>query len=593
MISAIPPFTRRFFDPDQRFSMIGGGSAGGKATGLARVYETLQQDFDPTEFAEIEVDVPRLVVIGTDAFNAFMVHNDLHAITHDGLPDDHLAHIFQQAHLPVEILGDLRALIVDVHSPLAVRSSSLLEDALHEPFAGVYATKMIPNNQHSPDVRFQKLVEAIKFLYASTFFGAAKDYLKATRRRVVAEEMAVIIQEVLGQRHGDRFYPHLSGVARSYNYYARGRARPEDGVVHLALGLGKTIVDGGVSWMYSPVRPQVNPPVGSPAELFKLTQTTFWAVNMGKPPAYDPIRETEYLITAGLAEAERDGVLRYLASTFDPQSDRITPGMGRPGPRLLTFAPLLVWKEAPLNRLLKRLLALSEQAHDAPVEIEFAMVLDDPGTRPSQARARHRFGFLQARPMVVSSEQVEITPTDMTGQAVLLASDSVLGNGINNSICDIVYIPPERFDTTYCRRIALELARVNRRLLAEGLPYLLIGFGRWGSSDPWLGIPVVWGQVSGAKVIVEATRPGFAVELSQGSHFFHNLTSLQVSYFAVNYSSHFAIDWAWLAGLAGSEEGEFINHVALPEPLLVKVDGRSGRGCILKSAIEVAVYECN
>ncbi len=368
-----------------------------------------------------------------------MARNELYDLAFDDMPDERMAHAFQRAALPAEILGDLRALISGVHSPLAMRSSSLLEDALHEPFAGVYATKMIPNNQHSPDVRFQKLVEAIKFIYASTYFGSAKDYLQATGREVGIEKMAVIIQEVVGRRHDERFYPHLSGVARSYNFYASGYAKPEDGVVHLALGLGKTIVDGGMSWMYSPARPKVNPPVGSPAELLKLTQTTFWAVNMGKPPAYDPVHETEYLVKAGLGEAERDGVLRYLASTFDPHSGRITPGVGQTGPRLLTFAPLLVWEEAPLNRLLKQLLVLSEQAYDAPVEIEFAMNLDE------QKRSRHRFGFLQARPMVVSSEQVEIDPADMTGEDVLLASASVLGNGVNDSIRDIVYVRPERF----------------------------------------------------------------------------------------------------------------------------------------------------
>ncbi len=572
----IPPFIRQFFGSDQRLSMIGSGGAGGKATGLARVQRALQKRFDPAEFPEIEVDVPRLVVIGTDAFDAFMARNDLYAVASDDLPDERLAHAFQQAALPAEILGDLRALIAGVHKPLAVRSSSLLEDALHEPFAGVYGTKMIPNNQHSPDLRFQKLVEAIKFLYASTFFGSAKDYLRATGREAGAEKMAVIIQEVVGKRHDNRFYPHLSGVARSYNFYASDPAKPEDGVVHLALGLGKTIVDGGMSWIYSPARPKVNPPVGSPAELLKRTQTTFWAVNMGSPPAFDPTRETEYLILAGLGEAEYDGVLRYLASTFDPHSGRITPGVGQTGPRLLTFAPLLVWEEAPLNRLLQTLLTLSEQTYDAPVEIEFAMNLDE------QRRPRHQFGFLQARPMVVSSEQVEIDPADMTGAAVLLASNSVLGNGVNNSICDIVYVRPERFDATHSRRIALELETINRRLVAESRPYLLIGFGRWGSSDPWLGIPVVWGQVSGAKVIVEATQPGFNVELSQGSHFFHNLTSLQVSYFAVTHGGRYAIDWAWLNAQPGQNDGEFVRQVRLSAPLLVKVDGRSSRGYIHK-----------
>ncbi len=574
----IPQFNRRFFDSDERLTCIGAGSLGGKAQGLAFIRQTLISEFNPDAFTGIEVNIPTMTVICADVFDTFMARNDLYEIAYSNLPDDRIAYAFQNAHLPTEIVGDLRALITQVRTPLAIRSSSMLEDAMYEPFAGIYATKMIPNNQHSPDTRFQKLVEAIKFVYASTYFKSAKDYIRATSYRTEDEKMAVIIQEVVGQRHNGRFYPEMSGVARSHNYYPMGRAKPEEGVVNLALGLGKTIVDGGRSWTYSPAWPKVNPPFGSVGELLKQSQTEFWSVNMGKAPAYDPIKETEYLVNADLADAEMDGTLRLTASTYNAQSDRITMGVGVQGPRVLTFAMLLVLNEIPLNALIKSLLSLCEQALGAPVEIEFAMTF--AGGRNSSVP--HKFGFLQVRPMVVSNEPVEISDEDMVGDPILLASDNALGNGIIDNIQDIVYVKPEMFEAQYTQRIAYEIEALNKKLVADKRPYLLIGFGRWGSSDPWLGIPVNWGQVSGAKVIVEATLANMNVELSQGSHFFHNLTSFGVCYFSVLHTRQHQIDWNWLENQEDFSETQFVRHVKLPASLQIKVDGRSGRGRIRK-----------
>lgn len=568
----IPEFGRQFFDPEKRLTYIGRGGIGGKAQGLSFIHEVLREKFCAANFPDLEVGVPTLTVLRTDFFDAFMKRNDLYGIALSDEPDDRIAHVFQRADLPVELLGDLRSLVQEVKQPLAVRSSSLLEDALHEPFAGIYETKMTPNNQPDPDVRFRKLTEAIKLVYASTFFKAAKDYRKATGHNAGDEKMAVIIQEVVGRRHDERFYPEISGVARSYNFYPLRPAKPEEGVVSLALGLGKTIVDGGMCWTYSPAQPHAAPPFGSISEWLKGTQTDFWAVNMGKPPVFDPIRETEYLIKSNLADAEYDGTLRHLASTYDARSDRIVMGTGVTGPRVLTFAPLLILNDIPLNDLIRHLLKICQETLGAAVEMEFAVTFNPT-----------RFGFLQVRPMVVSHEVVEISEDEMHGDAVLLASKTVLGNGVINSICDVVYVRPETFEAKNTPAIAGELETINRNLVEAARPYLLVGFGRWGSSDPWLGIPVNWPQISGAKVIVEATLPNMDKEVSQGSHFFHNLASFQVCYFTVRHSGKHQIDWEWLGSQSAITETQFVRHVRLRGTLLAKVDGRSGKGVILKS----------
>lgn len=567
-------FDRKFFDAAEDFTLIGSGALGGKAQGLAFIKGILQHDFPAGAFADIEVSIPRLTVLTSEQFDRFMARNDLYPRALADAPDERIAHAFQGADLPVEILGDLRALMEQVRTPLAIRSSSLLEDALEHPFAGVYATKMIPNNQPAADARFRALVEAIKFVYASTFFAAAKGTMQAVGHRIESEKMCVIIQEVVGRRYADRFYPTLAGVARSWNFYPIGRARPEHGVVNLALGLGKTIVDGGVSWCYSPAFPSAAPPYGSIRELLRQTQTAFWAVNMGKPPAYDPIHETEYLLQASLAEAEHDGALRHVASTYLAESDRLVMGIGSPGPRVVTFAPVLELPDVPLNRLVKTLLEVSEKAVGAEVEIEFAMTLDPAHGLPA------RMGFLQVRPMMVSDELVEVSEAEMAAGNVLAASDSVMGNGVVDSLQDVVYVRPDAFDARHTRAIAAELAAVNTELVAAGRPYLLIGFGRWGSADPWLGIPVNWGQISGAKVIVEATLPEMNVDPSQGAHFFHNLTAFQVSYLSVHHAGEHKIHWPWLEAQPAVFESRFLRHVRLPAPLAVKVDGRHGRGVI-------------
>ncbi len=571
---SLPQFDRHFFTGREKFTLIGRGELGGKARGLAVMEEILDQRLRGRFAPDIQVVIPTLTVITTNFFDAFMKDNRLYDIALSEIRDDLIAQSFQKAELPAPLVGDLRALISRVHTPLAVRSSSMLEDAMFEPFASVYATKMIPNNQWDTDTRFKKLAEAVKFVYASTFFKDARNYMRATKHTSADEKMAVIIQEVVGARFGDRFYPQVSGVARSYNFYPLGHAKPDQGVVDLALGLGKSIVDDGVGWTFSPAYPQANPPYVSIRDLLEQSQTSFWAINMGSPGEYNPIRETEYMAKFSLTDAERDGTLRFVASTYRPQDDKIVFGIADPGPRIIDFAPLLKFEIIPLSGLLRTLLKICEEKLERMVEIEFAITLEErPGTPV-------RFGFLQVRPMVVSEENVEVSLAELVGEHVLVASESVLGNGRLDDIQDIIYVKPEKFSPNKTQAIAGQLEGINQQLVAAQRPYLLIGFGRWGSTDPLGGIPVNFGQISGAKAIVESTLPEMNFMLSQGSHFFHNITSFRVLYFSVPHWEKYTIDWTWLGQQRVAAETELIRRVKLPVPLKIKVDGTTSRGVI-------------
>jgi hypothetical protein len=573
----LPVFDRKFWDGTFRCTRIGNGALGGKATGLAVMRDFVVSGLDAEAFPDVEVNVPTMAVIATDCFDEFIVQNRLNELDLEEMSDDHIGHAFLKSDLPVELVGDLRALIQQVTTPLAIRSSSLLEDALEHPFAGVYATKMIPNNQFDADTRFRRMTEAIKFVYASTYFREARDYIRSISSEPRSEKMAVIIQEVVGQRRGDRFYPQVSGVARSFNFYPTGAARPEDGVVTLALGLGKTIVDGGIAWTFSPAHPKAPPPFGSVGELLRGTQTEFWAVNMGKPPAYDPVNEVEYMVRADLATAESDEVLRLLASTYDPTRDRIVPSLWVRGPRILNFAPLLVQEEVPLSALIKSILQLAENATKAKVEIEFAVTFEERKDESPRAR----LGLLQVRPMLVSEQMVQVELDDLVNEHAIVASDRTIGNGAFENIWDIVFVRPEHFSVMETPAIAKELELINRELAENRRPYLLIGFGRWGSSHTSLGIPVDWSQISGAKAIVEATLPQMNVELSQGSHFFHNLSSFQTSYFMVQHEGRYGINWEWLKRQPAVQETEFVRHVRPEQPITIRVDGRNMRGVVL------------
>jgi hypothetical protein len=432
---------------------------------------------------------------------------------------------------------------------------------------------MIPNNQTDTDSRFRALDAAIRFVFAATYFKAARDYFEGTGHDHAGEKMAVILQEVVGSRHGDRFYPRMSGVARSFNYYPSGAARPTDGVVNLALGLGRHIVDGGLCWSYSPAFPAAPPPFRDVGDRLRSTQTGFWAVNMGPPPLPDPLRETEYLIQADLETAGEDGVLDHLVSTYDHAADRLRMGRTGGGPVVLDFAPILVGETLPLNGLMRRLFPLAERTAGCPVELEFA--LDDDQDRPGEVR----LCLLQMRAMATPDETQRVAPVELGGAGVVVAADRALGNGIRDDLADVVYLKPEAFQAAKTPVIAAEVEAFNRRLRRDGRPYVLIGFGRWGSSDPWLGVPVDWGQISGAQVIVETSTSGMSPDPSQGAHFFHNLIGLGIYYLtASNLGGR--VDWEWLDAQPATDESAHVRHVRLPRPLTARVDGLAGLGVL-------------
>ncbi|MFH0883223.1 MAG: PEP/pyruvate-binding domain-containing protein [bacterium] len=568
------PYRRKFDDPESRMTVIGPGEIGGKALGLGFIDSVLNEKFLPEKFPDFHVSIPQVTVLRTGVFELFLKRNSLLDRALSGQLDDAgIAREFQRADFPAEFTGDLMALVQEIHRPLAVRSSSLLEDRLVSPFAGVYGTKMIPNDSHDPSERFRRLIEAIKYVWASTYFSKARDYQHRTGTDPRDERMAVIVQEVVGESHNGRFYPNISGVARSFAWYPIGNAKPELGVVNLALGLGKTIVDGGLCWIYSPARPKVGPPVGSTRERIETTQTRFWSVRMGCPPVWNPIKEDEFLVQAELQDAESDDVLAPLASVYDPESDRLQPGISRIGPRVLDFAPILQHNINPLNDLLKELMSLGQEAMEAPVEIEFAAVFSK--NKPS------RFAVLQIRPMAAPGKEITVTDDEMKSSLSLVSSDQVLGNGVLSDLYDILHVRSDTFDAGKTRLIADELGEMNRMLLTLGRPYVLIGFGRWGSSDPWLGIPVVWSQISGARAIVEVSGDQIVADVSQGSHFFHNLSAFGVCYLSLRHGSRYHVDWDWLARQKAVREGNWVRHIRLASPLTVRLDGRRMRGVIL------------
>lgn len=573
---SLPVFRRASWEGGEVFTRLGTGGIGGKAAGLLLLQKEFLPHLDREDFPGLQIGLPRSVVIGTSMFEAFMDLNDLWDLVGKGPSDERIADAFRRAHLPPELVGDLRDLVSQIHTPLAVRSSSLLEDDLDHPFAGIYSTKMIPNNQPDTDSRYRCLDEAIRFVYATTYFSTARDYFRATGLEHDRERMAILIQEMVGNRHGDRLYPEISGVCRSFNYYPSGAARPTDGVVNLALGLGRQIVDGGLSWGYCPAYPATPPPFNDLGDRMYNTQKDFWAVNMGTPPPPDPMGETEFLLQCDLAQAEQDGVLDRSVSTYDAGSDRLRLGMVGKGPRILDYGPLLVGETLPVNDLLREAIPLAERTLGCPVEMEFAMDRGDDGL--------DRFCLLQLRPMAIPRGDSKVTAIEMNEPDLVMACERALGHGVKEGIRDVVFVKPESFDFSRSREVAQEVDALNRELFSRGRPYVLIGFGRWGSSDPWLGIPVHWGQINGAAVIVEAPLGGPGPDPSQGAHFFHNLIAEGTFYLTIQGGRTDRIDWEWLQGRPVASSGRYTCHVRLENALQVRVDGLAGFGLVREEA---------
>ncbi len=574
----VVPYSRSFHEEDLMFSRIGNGSMGGKGRGLAFIDRVLVANLKDDAFKKVAVSVPNTVIITTEFFDEFMKINKLHQFAIECEDDNKIHRVFQEASLPATILGDLRDYANTVTTPLAIRSSSLLEDAMYQPFAGIYATKMLPNNSRDLTVRFKQLSSAVKFVYASTFMQSAKSYIKATNHRVEEEKMAVLLQQVVGREHGKLFYPHFSGVGRSYDFYPAGSAKPEDGVVNVALGLGKAIVDGGMSLRFTPKYPRVLPQFGTVKDMMDNSQKSFYAVQMNNNYWGSKLDEDQYISSHDLATSEKDGTLEFLGSTYDAHNDRVMDGTTRHGPRIVSFAHILKNDVFPLARISNYLLKMGEKSMGCPVEIEFAVTLGKKRALPAH------FSLLQIRPMVVSNDMVDIDPSTFDESKLLCKTDTALGNGTIQSIRDIVYIKPDSFTASKTKDIVKEVQALNQQLFQEERPFVLIGPGRWGSSDPWLGIPVTWSQICGAKVIVEASQKNMNIDPSQGSHFFQNMTSLGVVYFTVPHNrSGSMINWEWLNSLESVAETEFIRHVSVNEPVKVMVDGRTGKGAMLLS----------
>ncbi len=570
----IADFSRQKIARGAGFVRLGGGSIGGKARGLAFISALLKRDNIHNRFPNVRVAVPSSVAVGTDVFDAFLDDNKLRRLAVRDCDDEDIVHAFLPARLPDDFRGDLAAYLEQVKYPLAVRSSSLLEDSHGQPFAGIYKTYMIPNNHLSQEVRLEQLCDAIKLVYASTFTRAAKLYLEATGHHAEEEKMGVILQEVVGSQYGDHFYPTFAGVARSYNFYALGRLKPEDGVACVALGLGKMVVEGGEMLMFSPAYPEILPQFSNTESTLANSQRSFYALYMGRGGNYTSTNADANLLAYDLEVAERDGTLEPIGSVYSPENDMVYDGINRPGARLVTFAHVLKSGIFPLAEIVKLLLEIGKHGMACPIEIEFAVNMK---TEPMQ------FGLLQIRPSFSDEATDEIPLEDNDRSKLLCYSPQTMGNGAIGGLKDIVFVKPDQFDSVQTRRIAAEIGRMNEQLRKMGRTCLLIGPGRWGSADPWLGIPVTWDQICTASAIVETSLDDFVITPSQGTHFFQNLTSFRVAYLTVNpVAGGGFVDWDWLARQTCVAETDYIRHVRLDRPLEVKLDGRSQRGVIFK-----------
>jgi len=571
-------FSRDSFDAKSSFARIGGGSLGGKARGLAFVNALLSSYMVRTRFEDVEIEIPPAVVVCTEVFDDFLDRNRLREFALECDDDREIMRRFLDApYFPKEIERALGEYLELSDEPVAVRSSSLLEDSQFHPFAGVYQTYMLPNNHPDPAARLADLIAAIKRVYASTFYHAAHEYIKVTSLRVEDEKMAVIVQKMVGGGHGLRFYPEISGVARSYNFYPVGPQKPDEGIVSIALGLGRTIVEGGATVRFCPRYPDHLQQFFSTRDAMRNNQREFYALDMTDDPGEFSAIADERVREYELSLAEHDGTLHYVASTYSPENDALYDGISRPGMRIVTFAPVLRHRMVPLAEALEFLLDLSTWGMGTPVEIEFAVSLSVP------AGARRKLGVLQVRPLVLSRETEELTIGDVPPAELVCQSSQVLGHGVVRDLHDLVVVDITRFDRARSAEVAREVARINERLIDQDRPYVLVGPGRWGTLDPWLGIPVKWDQISGARAIVEAGFRDMSVDPSQGSHFFQNLTAFQVGYFTVSDRQRDSfVDWEWLGTQRAVVETEFVRHLRFERPFVVKMNGHERRGVILK-----------
>ena len=563
------------FDEYSNFARIGDGSLGGKGRGLAFIGAMVKR-YPKLESDNFAVNIPKTVVICTDIFDEFMETNELYPVALGDADDETILRYFLRASLPSRLIEDLMAFFDVVKSPIAVRSSSLLEDSHYQPFAGIYSTYMVPKIEEKYDM-LRTVSDAIKAVYASVFYKDSKAYMTATSNLIDQEKMAIVLQEVVGSRYNDHFYPTMSGVARSLNFYPIGNEKAEDGIANIALGLGKYIVDGGQTLRFSPRHPHSILQMSTMDFALRETQTRFYALDLKNMAEAFSVDDAFNLVKLGLKDADAEGSLKYIVSTYDPYDQIIRDGYYPGGRKILSFVNILQHDVFPLADTLDQILRIGQQEMGRPVEIEFAVNM-----APSD-HTRATFYLLQIRPIVDNKEIMDEDLSLVKNEETILSSTSVLGHGIVGDVQDIIYVKTGAFNSSNNQLIAYEIEKMNRSFTDQEKGYVLVGPGRWGSSDSWLGIPVKWPHISNARVIVECGLENYRVDPSQGTHFFQNLTSFGVGYFTVNpFKGDGWFDEAFLNAQPAVEETEYLRHVRFDAPITIKMDGKKSLGVVLK-----------
>ena len=568
-------YQKERFDEYSNFARIGDGSLGGKGRGLAFIGAMVKR-YPDLEHEHFAVTIPKTVVICTDIFDEFMDTNELYPVALSDADDETILKYFLRASLPARLIEDLMAFFDVVKSPIAVRSSSLLEDSHYQPFAGIYSTYMIPKLEDKYDM-LRTLSDAIKAVNASVFYRDSKAYMTATSNLIDQEKMAIVLQEVVGNRYNDRFYPTISGVARSLNFYPIGNEKAEDGIANIALGLGKYIVDGGQTLRFSPRHPHNILQMSTMDFALRETQTRYYALDLKNLTEQFSVDDSFNLLRLNLKDADADGSLKFIVSTYDPYDQIIRDGYYPGGRKILSFVNILQHDVFPLAETLDQILHVGQDEMGRPIEIEFAVNIDPENPE------RATFYLLQVRPIVDNKEVMEEDLTQVEQADTILSSTSVLGHGIVTDVQDIIYVKTGAFSSSNNQLIASEIEKMNRQFTEGEKNYVLVGPGRWGSSDSWLGIPVKWPHISNARVIVECGLENYRVDPSQGTHFFQNLTSFGVGYFTINpFKGDGWFDEEYLNSLPAVEETEYLRHVHLDAPIVIKMDGKKSLGVVLK-----------
>jgi len=565
-------FRASTYDADiMDFAKIGHGQLGGKARGLSFIARQLVNETDIGEkYPEIQIKIPKTLVISTDVFENFVARNHLEALSRPSIDNSVVREQFLAGRFPDNIINKLKQFILQVKHPLSIRSSSLLEDALCQPYAGLYETYMIPNNSNQTKIRLDQLITAIKLVYASTWYEGPKTFSKSTNNPTHDELMAVIVQELAGETIGSYFYPTLAGVVQSHNFYPVAHMKPEDGIAHIALGMGKSVVEGEKVLRFCPKYPQILPQFSSVDDILKNAQRFFYALRMNDYPENLLFQENSNLHRLEVSDHEDCLPVKRVSGTYIPEEHRIRDSSALNGPKVLTFSSILKYNQLPLSEILSDVSDLGREAMGGPVEIEFAL----------HWKEKPEFYFLQIRPMVAGRENcdVKIFKTDKT-HAICYAKNA-LGHGVRQDIKDIVFIKPHSFDIAKTCDMVTEISQINAHLHHNNIPYILMGPGRWGTADRWLGIPVQWKDISGVTAIVEIRNQSLMADPSQGSHFFQNITSLGIHYLTVTEDSSEQIDWQWIDNCETILEKKYFKHVRARKPLLLKVDGQLSEGLI-------------